>query len=355
MGILPDWKIREENIVTPFEEGIKRPGVISYGLSSYGYDIRLGDFFQHFGDNGHTWPTGMVDPKNTTNPLRPFFVQRTRRHKMIAGKQAPGPDGSLITLEQVCLHCGYRVAVPTTEPFDDLCLKAPDSHKVVVIMPGCRVLAESFERLKIPRSCQAIVHGKSTYARCGLIVNCTPLEPEWEGKITLTLINPTRNPIRVCPGEGIAQVVFHTVFSSVSDDDSCRVSYADKDGKYQNAAGAQTAMVDGPTTTTTTSGAVVKSCDRPPAGWYCTRGKGHEGPCAARKIPPMPRPTPPDPGPSIPQPPCPRCDGLRVVIQIAEGDTVRVSPAYPHLRKEGQMIYTCALCASKNPITGGRL
>ena len=165
---------REHAMIEPFEDRQVRDGVISYGLSSYGYDIRVADEFKVFTNINST----VVDPKN--------FDAR-----------------SFVDL--------------TT----DICIIPPNSF----------VLSKTVEYFRIPRDVLTICVGKSTYARCGLIVNVTPFEPEWEGFVTLEISNTTPLPARVYANEGIAQVLF---FQS---DEPCEVSYADKKGKYQKQQG----------------------------------------------------------------------------------------------------------------------
>ena len=174
MAIKPDRWIRrmakEKQMIEPFVDGQVREGVISYGLSSYGYDIRVSSEFKIF-TNVHS---GLVDPKN--------FDPRS---------------------------------------FVDF------SGDVCVIPPNSFVLAQTVEYFRIPRDVLTVSLGKSTYARCGLIVNVTPFEPEWEGYVTLEISNTTPLPARVYANEGIAQVLF---FQS---DEICETSYADRKGKYQ--------------------------------------------------------------------------------------------------------------------------
>ncbi|MFQ5420374.1 MAG: dCTP deaminase [Anaerolineae bacterium] len=175
MSIKSDSWIRrmaqEKGMIEPFVDGQVRDGVISYGLSSYGYDIRVSDEFKIF-TNVHS---AIVDPKNFT-------------------------PQSFIDYE------------------GDIC----------VIPPNSFVLAQTVEYFRIPRDVITVCLGKSTYARCGLIVNVTPFEPEWEGFVTLEISNTTPLPARIYANEGIAQVLF---FQS---DAVCEVSYADRKGKYQN-------------------------------------------------------------------------------------------------------------------------
>jgi dCTP deaminase len=164
----------ERGMIEPFEDRQVRAGVVSYGLSSYGYDIRVADEFKVFTNINST----VVDPKNFD--ARSFVDIRT----------------------EVC-----------------------------IIPPNSFALARTVEYFRIPRDVLTICVGKSTYARCGLIVNVTPFEPEWEGFVTLEISNTTPLPARIYANEGIAQVLF---FQS---DETCEVSYADKKGKYQKQQG----------------------------------------------------------------------------------------------------------------------
>ena len=175
MAILPDFRIREyalkDKMIEPFVDTQKHDGIISFGLSSYGYDIRVADEFKIFTNVN----SAVVDPKK--------FDKR-----------------SMVDFK------------------GDIC----------VIPPNSFVLAKTIEYFRIPRKILTICVGKSTYARCGIIVNVTPFEPEWEGYVTLEISNTTPLPARIYANEGIAQVLF---FES---DDFCEVSYADRKGKYQN-------------------------------------------------------------------------------------------------------------------------
>jgi len=174
MAVKPDRWIREmclrHKMIDPFEDKQVRGGVVSYGLSSYGYDIRIADEFKIFTNVNST----IVDPKN----IDP--------HSMV----------------------DYR---------GDIC----------VIPPNSFALGRTVEYFRIPRNVITVCLGKSTYARCGIITNVTPFEPEWEGYATLEVSNTTPLPARIYANEGIAQVLF---FES---DEPCEVSYADKQGKYQ--------------------------------------------------------------------------------------------------------------------------
>jgi dCTP deaminase len=164
----------EHGMIEPFEDRQVRAGVISYGVSSYGYDIRVADDFKVFTNINST----VVDPKNFD--ARSFVDVKT-----------------------------------------DVCIIPPNSF----------ALARTVEYFRIPRNVLTICVGKSTYARCGLIVNVTPFEPEWEGYVTLEISNTTPLPAKVYANEGISQVLF---FES---DEDCEVSYADKNGKYQKQQG----------------------------------------------------------------------------------------------------------------------
>jgi dCTP deaminase len=178
MAIKPDWWIRkmaqEKGMIEPFADRQVRKGVISYGVSSYGYDVRIADEFRIFTNINST----IVDPKD--------FDSR-----------------SLVDFK------------------GDVCIIPPNSF----------ALGRSVEYFRIPRDVMTICLGKSTYARCGIITNVTPLEPGWEGYVTLEISNTTPLPARIYANEGIAQVLF---FES---DESCEVSYADKKGKYQSQTG----------------------------------------------------------------------------------------------------------------------
>ena len=160
----------EHGMIEPFVEEQVREGVVSYGVSSYGYDIRVADEFKVFTNINTT----VIDPK--------AFDPR-----------------SFVDLQS------------------DICIVPPNSF----------ALARTVEYFRIPRDVLTVCLGKSTYARCGIIVNVTPFEPEWEGTATLEISNTTPLPARIYANEGIAQVLF---FQS---DEVCARSYADKKGKYQ--------------------------------------------------------------------------------------------------------------------------
>ncbi len=185
MSIHADHWIRrmakEHGMIEPFEEKlVRRDGdrpVISHGLSSYGYDLRVADEFKVFTNVFST----VVDPKAFD-------------------------DRSFVDMQ------------------GDSCLVPPNSF----------ALARSVEYFRIPRSVLALCVGKSTYARCGIIVNVTPFEPEWEGHVTLEISNTTPLPARIYAGEGLAQVLF------LGAAEACEVSYAERSGKYQSQRGITT-------------------------------------------------------------------------------------------------------------------
>ena len=178
MAIMPDSWIRtmaeNHSMIEPFVPQQNKNGVISYGLSSYGYDARVADEFKVFTNVNNA----MVDPKNFSDES---FIQRK----------------------------------------DDSC----------VIPPNSFVLARTIEYFKIPRDVLVVCLGKSTYARCGIIVNVTPLEPEWEGHVTLEFSNTTPLPAKVYANEGACQFLF------LKGESECDVSYLDRAGKYMKQYG----------------------------------------------------------------------------------------------------------------------
>jgi dCTP deaminase len=164
----------EHGMIEPFVDAQVRAGVVSYGLSSYGYDIRVADEFKVFTNINNT----VIDPKN--------FDPR-----------------SFVDIKS------------------DVCIVPPNSF----------ALARTIEYFRIPRDVLTICLGKSTYARCGIIVNVTPFEPEWEGFVTLEISNTTPLPAKIYANEGIAQVLF------LQSDEVCERSYGDKKGKYLKQVG----------------------------------------------------------------------------------------------------------------------
>jgi dCTP deaminase len=188
MGVMPDsWIIKtakEKGLIEPFiENQVRNIGskkIISYGVSSYGYDLRVSDEFKIFTNTFNS----IVDPKNFDSNS---FVE----------------------------------------------IKA----KECIIPPNSFVLARSLEYFRIPRNILTMCLGKSTYARCGIIVNVTPFEPEWEGTVTIEISNTTPLPAKIYAEEGIAQVVF---FEAKTE---CQISYADRKGKYMKQKGITLAQI----------------------------------------------------------------------------------------------------------------
>ncbi len=178
MGVKPDhWivkKARLEQMIEPFEEALVSKGTISFGPSSYGYDFRVDKHYKIYRGG----QSDVVDPKGVNQEL-----------------------------------------------FEDL------SSDICVIPARSFVLAQSVEYFRIPRDILTVCTGKSTYARCGVIVNVTPFEPEWEGHVTMSISNTSPSPVKIYSGEGIAQLIF------LSADELCTISYKDRKGKYQAQKG----------------------------------------------------------------------------------------------------------------------
>ncbi|GHS89528.1 dCTP deaminase [Campylobacterota bacterium] len=178
MGLKSDRWIRERalnhEMIAPFVDRLAGEGIVSYGLSSYGYDIRVSDEFKIFTNINAT----VVDPKR-------FDTANVVDFK------------------------------------GDVCIVPPNSF----------ALARTVEYFKMPRDVLAICLGKSTYARCGIIVNVTPFEPEFEGHITIEISNTTPLPAKIYANEGIAQVIF------LEGDEPCETTYKDRKGKYQSQVG----------------------------------------------------------------------------------------------------------------------
>ena len=193
-------------MIEPFAEfwpyGVERlpPGVISYGLSHAGYDIRLAEDVLVFNDAAGE----VVDPKR--------FKDADYRERVFRKARV---------YSEPCLH----------PPAD------PGSQHYVIIPPQGYILGHSLERFQMPHAIQGDCLGKSTYARCGIIVNVTPLEPSWDGHLTIEISNDTPLPARVYVHEGIAQIRFHRTNARPE------VTYADKQGKYQDQKGVQPAKV----------------------------------------------------------------------------------------------------------------
>lgn len=181
MPIMPDSWItkmaKDHKMIEPFADKQHREGIISYGVSSYGYDARVADEFKIFTDIDNA----IVDPKNFTP--NSFVTRKT-----------------------------------------DVCIIPPNSF----------ALAHTIEYFRVPRDILVVCLGKSTYARCGIIVNVTPLEPEWEGQVTIEISNTTPLPAKIYANEGICQFLFFQGSSP------CDISYADKKGKYMGQLGVAT-------------------------------------------------------------------------------------------------------------------
>ena len=212
----------EHGMIEPFEDRQVRAGVVSYGLSSYGYDIRVADEFKVFTNINST----VVDPKNFD--ARSFVDSQVRSGAISYGVSSYGYDVRVGDEFKVFTNINSTVVDPKqfdARSFVDI------KADICIIPPNSFALAKTVEYFRIPRDVLAVCVGKSTYARCGLIVNVTPFEPEWEGFVTLEISNTTPLPAKVYANEGIAQVLF---FQS---DEPCEVSYADKKGKYQRQQG----------------------------------------------------------------------------------------------------------------------
>ena len=177
--------VQNHEMIHPFEGSqvklSQQKGIISYGLSSYGYDVRCAREFKIF----TKLKSNIVDPKHFDHDC-------------------------FVTIE------------------DDVCIIPPNSF----------VLARTVEYFRIPRNVLTICLGKSTYARCGIIVNVTPLEPEWHGHVTLEFSNTTNLPAKIYANEGVAQMIF------LQSDEDCMISYQDRQGKYQGQVGVTEPIVE---------------------------------------------------------------------------------------------------------------
>lgn len=187
MSILSDIEIKQrcldEGMISPFVEKLIRneqnKGVLSYGLSSYGYDVRVSNEFKIFTNIN----SSIVDPKDFSN--------------------------------------------------ENFITKKVKDNESVILPPNSFALANTIETFKVPRDILIICVGKSTYARCGIVVNVTPIEPEFEGQVVLEFSNTTNLPAKLYAGEGACQFVFFKA------DKMCKTSYKDRKGKYQNQTGIQ--------------------------------------------------------------------------------------------------------------------
>lgn len=198
-----DHWIREmakKGMITPFAENQTREGVISYGISSYGYDMRLSNEFKIFTPlemKSHPFRRKVIKTK-----FMHFLTGFTNINSTIVDPKRFDPNSFVDFKGDVC-----------------------------IIPPNSFALATSLEYFKIPRDIIAICLGKSTYARCGIVVNVTPLEPEWEGHVTIEISNTTPLPAKIYANEGIAQLIF------LGAEDVCTISYKDRAGKYQAQKG----------------------------------------------------------------------------------------------------------------------
>jgi deoxycytidine triphosphate deaminase len=297
MGVLADWEIERSVKIEPFAEGSLRPGVISYGVSSYGYDVRVGRHFKVFEpyfqtaaitDISAAWVAGIIDGEghirtdtggqnrglhlSVANTNRPMLEQlqglfQTGQIYEKMKKKETNKQGYewVVTKTQHIQEILIRVlpyltikrqaaqeALSMTYPKAGLPMPVVDPKNFperafvdvegdsCLIPPNSFALAETVEYLEIPRDIIAVCVGKSTYARCGIIVNVTPLEPEWRGRVTIEISNTTPLPAKIYAGEGIAQILF------LRTDAVCRTSYADKKGKYQDQKGLTLPFVVGP-------------------------------------------------------------------------------------------------------------
>lgn len=260
--------------IEPFSENQARPGVISYGLSSYGYDLRLGYKFKVFTD---VFGSTCIDPK-AFNPEN--FIERDLTPVARTGERHFWSRDSKDANQFVCDFCGVIARGKPSSPV--ACVREIDQGPLI-IPANSFALAESIESVWVPRECLTVCVGKSTYARCGIIVNVTPLEPEWFGKVTIEVSNTTPLPAKVYPGEGILQMLFletagYTDLNSrdvqhlykringieekvgeceegeendpefvaaVRKDAGCHKSYADKKGIYQGQEGLSLPRVRG--------------------------------------------------------------------------------------------------------------
>ena len=285
MGLKPDHWIREmaleHRMIEPFVDGQVRDGVISYGLSSYGYDIRVAEEFKVFqpeitaaklSDVQCAYVAGMLDAQARIayaeygpqgRPSLAIIVAGDDA-RLLEGLQALVGTGRLLEVDDGrselvvskaadVQHILSQVWPYLTQRRDAASralaeLKSTKSIVVdpkrfqadsffdfkgetCVIPPNSFALSRTVEYFRVPRSVLTVCVGKSSYARCGIIVNVTPFEPEWEGFVTLEISNTTPLPAKIYAGEGIAQVLFFEA------DEECETSYADKRGKYQAQQG----------------------------------------------------------------------------------------------------------------------
>jgi len=281
MGLKSDSWIRkmslEQRMIEPFVDGQVRDGVISYGLSSYGYDIRVADEFKIFqpeitasklSDVQCAYVAGMLDAQGNVGYRAYGTDERPRLVLVFAGEDRQVLDGlrAMVGTGLVAESGNGKADLIVSKPADvqyvlsqtlpyltrrreaaSRALAELKSNKsivvdpkqfdaasfvdfkgdVCVIPPNSFALSRTVEYFRVPRGLLCVCLGKSTYARCGIIVNTTPFEPEWEGYVTLEISNTTPLPAKIYANEGIAQVLFF------EGDQVCERSYADKKGKYQ--------------------------------------------------------------------------------------------------------------------------
>lgn len=281
MGLKPDHWIKqmalEHRMIEPFLDRQVHDGVISYGLSSYGYDIRVADEFKIFqpeitanklSDVQCAYVAGAIDGLGQIGYTRPDEGHRSLQLSLTNGTQAAlerlqellgvgtlressgGADYELVVSKRADVQHILAQTLPYLVHKREIAYRALAELKatksivvdpknfdadsfidfkgdVCVIPPNSFALSRTVEYFRIPRSVLTICLGKSSYARCGIIVNVTPFEPEWEGFVTLEISNTTPLPAKIYANEGIAQVIF------LEADQECDVSYADRKGKYQ--------------------------------------------------------------------------------------------------------------------------
>jgi dCTP deaminase len=211
-------------MIEPFSEGVSEPGVISYGLTSGGYDLRLSEEMYEYTEMSYKMSKGWygVPEKVYTEqtPIDPFRFSR--------GDEEEREEYKSLVLQRsaICREANKEGITKYGKEF-------------FLLPPGAYVLGRSVEYLRIPRRIVGTCVGKSTYARCGVCINTTPLEPEWEGHLTIEIANLAPRPVKIYIGQGIAQLRFEILI------DNPEKSYADKKGIYQNQVGVTVPRVRG--------------------------------------------------------------------------------------------------------------
>lgn len=216
-GVLPDWAIREFITIDNFVDYDECPkGVISYGLSSGGYDLRVGTEFHVF-NNVHA---ATVDPRNlSTDAFKTINIRR--EHKWQLHNDAYS-----------CAVCDYPAKIGDDVTYVSCDCKVKPEDNFITIPPNSFALACSMERLEIPRNVMCLCLGKSTYARAGVNMNFTPFEPGWRGIVTIEIINGSTLPVKIYANQGIAQSIFSLMLAPP------QRSYAEKsNSKYQDQTG----------------------------------------------------------------------------------------------------------------------